>query len=239
MLSSSSLLLFFFVFLHRVLSRWEPCLFFTTRWLVRHSRNGLTVCCWAKVARSDTGWRPTRRNRWNCGIRSSITPLKPPSRYGSDNFLCFSFFFLFQYLKKKERRFKPLKCLTFHVVLRSLQDVWLEMCTQNIQLPPASMASPDCVGHLMKLGHRAKEWQRRFCLLKDACLFFYVDINVSSALGKRERNLVTSPTLLHVFFYLLLFLRFLHIQASYYPIYNSLKKKNSPPTRWLDLNLLC
>ena len=45
------------------------------------------------------------------------------------------------------------------------------------------MASPDCVGHLMKLGHRAKEWQRRLCLLKDACLYFYVDINVSSALG--------------------------------------------------------
>lgn len=57
------------------------------------------------------------------------------------------------------------------------------MCAQNIQLPPASMASPDCVGHLMKLGHRAKEWQRRLCLLKDACLYFYVDINVSCALG--------------------------------------------------------
>ncbi|XP_046634957.1 uncharacterized protein LOC124314010 isoform X4 [Daphnia pulicaria] len=63
------------------------------------------------------------------------------------------------------------------------QDVWLEMCARNIELPPASMASPDCVGHLMKLGHRAKEWQRRLCLLKDACLYFYVDINVSSALG--------------------------------------------------------
>ena len=35
----------------------------------------------------------------------------------------------------------------------------------------------------MKLGHRAKEWQRRFCLLKDACLYFYVDIGVGSALG--------------------------------------------------------
>ena len=64
------------------------------------------------------------------------------------------------------------------------QDVWLEVCSANILLPPASMVSPDCVGHLMKLGHRAKEWQRRFCLLKDACLYFYVDINVTSALGK-------------------------------------------------------
>lgn len=67
--------------------------------------------------------------------------------------------------------------------LLAQQDVWLEMCARNIELPPASMASPDCVGHLMKLGHRAKEWQRRLCLLKDACLYFYVDINVSSALG--------------------------------------------------------
>ncbi|XP_057373324.1 uncharacterized protein LOC130694273 isoform X2 [Daphnia carinata] len=70
-----------------------------------------------------------------------------------------------------------------HASKAAVQDVWLEMCAQNIQLPPASMASPDCVGHLMKLGHRAKEWQRRLCLLKDACLYFYVDINVSSALG--------------------------------------------------------
>ncbi|KAI9556589.1 hypothetical protein GHT06_016379 [Daphnia sinensis] len=70
-----------------------------------------------------------------------------------------------------------------HASKAAVQDVWLEMCARNIELPPASMASPDCVGHLMKLGHRAKEWQRRLCLLKDACLYFYVDINVSSALG--------------------------------------------------------
>lgn len=77
-------------------------------------------------------------------------------------------------------------CLYPSDLLRCLpprQDVWLDMCAENVLLPPGSIPNPDCVGHLMKLGHRAKEWQRRFCVLKDACLYFYVDINVSSALG--------------------------------------------------------
>jgi hypothetical protein len=78
-------------------------------------------------------------------------------------------------------------------LLLTQQDVWLEMCARNIELPPASMASPDCVGHLMKLGHRAKEWQRRLCLLKDACLYFYVDINVSSALGILHFIFIQTP----------------------------------------------
>jgi len=70
-----------------------------------------------------------------------------------------------------------------HASRSTIQDVWLDVCTKNIMEPATSIASPDCVGHLMKLGHRAKEWQRRFCLLKDACLYFYVDIGVGSALG--------------------------------------------------------
>lgn len=74
------------------------------------------------------------------------------------------------------------------IIYHIQQDVWLEVCAQNILLPPSSMTAPDCVGHLMKLGHRAKEWQRRFCLLKDACLYFYVDINVSSALGMKNHS---------------------------------------------------
>lgn len=74
-------------------------------------------------------------------------------------------------------------CLIFFWGWGGLQDLWLDVCTKNVMAPATSIASPDCVGHLMKLGHRAKEWQRRFCLLKDACLYFYVDINVPSALG--------------------------------------------------------
>ena len=51
---------------------------------------------------------------------------------------------------REERR---LNVLYFNsVLLPQHQDVLLEMCAQNILLPPASMASPDCVGHLMKLG---------------------------------------------------------------------------------------
>ena len=70
------------------------------------------------------------------------------------------------------------------------QDEWLDLCSENALLSPAAMASPDCLGHLMKLGHRATEWQRRFCLLKDACLYFYPDLSAASALGTTRLVLV-------------------------------------------------
>ncbi|BES94582.1 Hypothetical protein domain [Nesidiocoris tenuis] len=50
--------------------------------------------------------------------------------------------------------------------------------------PPTKIVRPDCAGTLSTLvHHRGKTWKRRFCILKDACLYFYTDINAENALG--------------------------------------------------------
>ena len=45
--------------------------------------------------------------------------------------------------------------------------------------PPEAIFNPDCSGHLGKLGRRLKTWTRRFCVLKDACIYFFSSEEVS------------------------------------------------------------
>lgn len=62
-------------------------------------------------------------------------------------------------------------------------DTILEQTRRNLTLPPNSIVKPDCFGYLVKLGNQWKSWSRRYCVLKDACLYFYQDINAKSAFG--------------------------------------------------------
>lgn len=64
------------------------------------------------------------------------------------------------------------------------QDGWLEQTRRNLQSSPAHLQKPDCFGYLNKLGTRWKTWTRRYCVLKDACLYFYQDANSKSSFGK-------------------------------------------------------
>lgn len=65
-----------------------------------------------------------------------------------------------------------------------MADSLLEQTRRNLTLPPTSIPKPDCFGYLVKLGTQWKSWSRRYCVLKDACLYFYQDVNAKSAFGK-------------------------------------------------------
>lgn len=64
-----------------------------------------------------------------------------------------------------------------------LADAWLDQTRRNLILAPAQIQKPDCFGYLVKLGTQWKSWSRRYCVLKDACLYFYNDANAKSAFG--------------------------------------------------------
>lgn len=62
-------------------------------------------------------------------------------------------------------------------------DELLEETKRNLTLAPSAVNEPDCFGYLIKLGTQWKSWSRRYCVLKDACLYFYQDANATSAFG--------------------------------------------------------
>ncbi|XP_017097944.3 uncharacterized protein [Drosophila bipectinata] len=60
---------------------------------------------------------------------------------------------------------------------------WLDKSARCLYQSPTSIQRPDCFGYLLKLGSRWCGWSKRYCVLKDACLYFYQDANSKSAFG--------------------------------------------------------
>lgn len=68
-------------------------------------------------------------------------------------------------------------------------DTWLDSSLRMREMAACAIARPDCFGYLSKQQEHARKtssptgWSRRYCVLKDAALYFYDDANAEKAFG--------------------------------------------------------
>lgn len=61
--------------------------------------------------------------------------------------------------------------------------MWVDVTRHNSSLPPLAVKNPDCLGLLHELDRSRDTWVQRYCILKDACLYFYSRIRSTHAHG--------------------------------------------------------
>jgi tripartite motif-containing protein 2/3 len=52
-----------------------------------------------------------------------------------------------------------------------------------VSIPALSIRDAECHGWLYKQGGSHKNWKRRYCVLKDKCLYYYKEMTDQTALG--------------------------------------------------------
>ncbi|XP_076285149.1 uncharacterized protein LOC143211394 isoform X2 [Lasioglossum baleicum] len=68
-------------------------------------------------------------------------------------------------------------------------DTWLEASLRMREMAPCAIQRPDCLGYLSKQQEHARKtssptgWSRRYCVLKNAAIYFYDDANAEKAFG--------------------------------------------------------
>ncbi|WAR15865.1 PKHA7-like protein [Mya arenaria] len=63
------------------------------------------------------------------------------------------------------------------------KDPWMDVTAQNVGLPALSIRNADCVGYLYKLARKTRRWRKKYCVLKDACIYNYKSLNAKEAEG--------------------------------------------------------
>ncbi|XP_051972242.1 uncharacterized protein pdzph1 [Xyrauchen texanus] len=61
--------------------------------------------------------------------------------------------------------------------------VWVDVTRHNSSLPPLAVKNPECLGLLHQLDKIKDTWVQHYCVLKDGCLYFYVSIRSTCAIG--------------------------------------------------------
>lgn len=62
-------------------------------------------------------------------------------------------------------------------------DSWLDVTANNVDLPALSIRNPDCSGYLQKMGRATIRWRKHYCVLKDACIYYYKSSSSKEAEG--------------------------------------------------------
>ena len=60
----------------------------------------------------------------------------------------------------------------------------MDVTAQNVGLPALNIRSPDCSGYLFKMGRATRRWRKRYCVLKDACIYYYKNASSKEADGQ-------------------------------------------------------
>lgn len=92
--------------------------------------------------------------------------------------------------KSLEKEISRFSCISYRLPLTFLQvDTWLESSLRMREIAACAIHRPDCFGYLSKQQEHARKtssptgWSRRYCVLKDAALYFYDDANAEKAFG--------------------------------------------------------
>jgi PH domain len=81
-------------------------------------------------------------------------------------------------------------------------ESWLDVSSHNVGVAALSIKDPDCHGFLTKVGNHCRTWRRRYCVLKNACLYYYRDASSGIAKGLYDIRFHAMPafSLSHFFF---------------------------------------
>lgn len=59
----------------------------------------------------------------------------------------------------------------------------MDVTSHNVGLPALEVRKPECSGYLLKCARTTKAWQKRYCILKDACIYYYKNMYSPRAQG--------------------------------------------------------